>query len=988
MRATATFLLGLVLVSSSRAQDDLARELPRIAPTDPAEAMKSFQIRPGFRIDRVAEEPRVTDPVSACYDADGRLYVVEMRGYPFPEDRPTGKVRRLEDRDGDGHYEHSDTFIDGLNWPTSVVPYDGGVFVLAPPELILARDDNGDGVADSRRVVFQGFGTGNVQALANNLLWGPDGWIYGVGGGNGGDIAYAPDTDRPTISIRGRDFRFRPDGSAFEAVSGGGQFGHSFDDWGHRFTCNNSNHIRQIVFPGRELDRNPHFAGSAALIDIGVEGSAAPVFRISQPEPWRIVRTRQRAADPEYRRRLPPSELVATGFFTSATGVTIYRGSAYPAELRGNAFIGDVGGNLIHRKRLEPDGPIFRAVRADEGVEFLAATDNWFRPVNFANTPSGTLLVLDMYRETIEHPLSIPEPIKKHLDLQSGQDRGRLYEILPGQEQRRRAPRLSTAPTQALVDALADPDAWWRETAQRLLLERRDPEASLQLRKLAADRPTELGRIHALWSLDALGGLEADQLLTGLTDSSPRVREASVALVRAGTPLAADARVAEAVVKLVDDPDAMVRLRVAVALGEITEPAAIPALARLVVTDGSDRWIRAAILSSLGRHQPGDLLLALESRGEFLDSPLGREWLDELAALIGSEANPAAVAALLERSGGASGVESPRARAVLLGLGRGLGRSGHSLREVLEGPAGAIVRRLTEKAAGAVYSELPDGERIEAIRVVALGPADRALEVLPDRLGGREPAEVQMAALRALGSVADPRVAPEILARWATLSPAIRNEAAEVLLARPERVAALIDAVASGAVAPADLDPARKGQLLANRDPRLRDRAAKAFGTIEKADRQAVVAAFRPALSLPPDQDRGRAVFVRACATCHQAEGQGIAVGPDLASVTGRTPEDLVLHVFDPNREVPPTYLTYTVATRDGRILSGLIAEESATSVTLKRAQGLTDVVPRSEIEEMRSTGLSLMPENLETQLVPQDMADLIAYLQRLRTAK
>ncbi len=273
--------------------------------------------------------------------------------------------------------------------------------------------------------------------------------------------------------MRGRDFRFKPDGSAFEAISGGGQFGHTFDDWGHRFTCNNSNHIRQIVVPAYYLDRNPAFLPPPAILDIAAEGPAAPVFRISQAEPWRVVRTRQRAADPVLSRRLPPTELVATGFFTSATGVTIYRGSAYPPEFRGNLFVGDVGGNLVHRKLIAGAGATFIATRADANREFLASTDNWFRPVNFANTPDGTLLIIDMYRETIEHPFSIPEPIKKHLDLTSGKDRGRLYNLVytGAPDRPRPAPRLSQAPTAALVAALG---------ASRRLVARNGPAAPVR----------------------------------------------------------------------------------------------------------------------------------------------------------------------------------------------------------------------------------------------------------------------------------------------------------------------------------------------------------------------------------------------------------------------------------------------------------------------------------------------------------------------------
>ena len=427
-----------------------------------------------------------------------------MRGYPYPENSPTGSVKRLEDIDGDGRFDLATLFVDGLSWPTSVVPYDGGVFIAVVPDIIYAKDTDGDGVADVRKTVFTGFASQNVQGLVNGLLWGPDGWIYGVASSNGGDIKNLSTPDSKPVSIRGRDFRFRPDASAFEAISGGGQFGHAFDDWGHRFTCSNSNHIRQIVLESTYLDRNPALAGVPVAADIAKEGPAAPVFRISQAEPWRIVRTRERAADPEFRRRLPPTELVATGFFTSATGVTIYRGDAFPPAYRGNAFIGDVGGNLVHRKILEKHGAEFLATRADANVEFLASPDNWFRPVNFTNTPDGTLLILDMYRETIEHPLSIPEHIKKHLDLTSGRDKGRLYDLVPAAGIRRRNPRLSALSSAELVPLLADPASWWRETAQRLLIERNDREAVPHLKRLVTDRPSALGRVHALWTLNAL----------------------------------------------------------------------------------------------------------------------------------------------------------------------------------------------------------------------------------------------------------------------------------------------------------------------------------------------------------------------------------------------------------------------------------------------------------------------------------------------------
>jgi putative membrane-bound dehydrogenase-like protein len=973
--------VGLAAFSPGRADDeDLARELPRIKPLDPAAALRAFRIHAGFRVEPVAVEPRVTDPVSVCFDADGRLYVVEMRGYPYPEDSPSGNVSLLVDRDGDGTYEQSTIFVDGLSWPTSVLPYDGGVFIAVAPEILYAKDTDGDGKADIRKVMFRGFGTQNVQALVNGLLWGLDGWIYGVGGGNGGDIQNLTRPAAKPVSVRGRDFRFKPDGSVFEAISGGGQFGHAFDDWGHRFTCNNSNHIRQIVLPAHYLQRNPALVVSSVIDDIPAEGAAAPVYRISPPEHWRVVRTRQRAADPVLSRRLPPTELVVTGFFTSATGVTIYRGSAYPPAYRGNAFVGDVGGNLVHRKVLTQNGPEFRATRADPNVEFLASTDNWFRPVNFANTPDGTLLVLDMYRETIEHPLSIPEPIKKHLDLTSGKDRGRLYNIVRDERTPHRRPSLSRAATATLVDQLADPDAWWRETAQRLLIERNDRAAIPLLKSLAARRTSALGRMHALCTLQVLGGLGEEELLAGLRDPEPGVREQSARLSEAFT--ANRPALAEAVVTLADDPDPMVRFQAAFSLGAVAGPRALEALATIAMREPASRWVRAAVMSSL-RGRTGEFLAVLAARG-FLDQAEGRVWLDELAALVGGESQPGAIQELVDRFAGPD-ADSARVRAVILGLGRGLQRSGGSLRQLLEGPAAARFAPIFDRAARTAASDGPVKNRVEAIRLLGLGPIDRALAVLTPLLDARQPAEVQVAALQTLSPLPDRRVATAVLTQWKTLSPTVRREATELLFTRPERLPSLLDAIEAGSVLPADLDPARRSQLLTLPDAKLRQRAIQLLGNAASSDRSQVISAFRKALELSGDAGRGRAVFQKTCATCHKAENAGVDVGPNLATITNRTPEDLLVHILDPNREVAPPYINYNVALVDGRVLSGLIADESANALTLKRAEGATDVIPRSQVEAISSTGQSLMPEGLEKGLEAQDFADVIAYLRSIQ---
>jgi hypothetical protein len=214
--------------------------------------------------------------------------------------------------------------------------------------------------------------------------------------------------------------------------------------------------------------------------------------------------------------KLPTSEMVVKGIFTSGTGIAIYRGAAYPEKYRGNAFVGNVAGNLIHRRLLAQQGGTFVATRADKDVEFVASTDNWFRPVNMLNAPDGTLHMIDMYREVVEHPWSLPDDIKAHLNLSSGRDRGRIYRLAPPGFRRPAPPRLGRASVAELVATLENPNSWWRETAQRLLYQRQDKAAVTPLRRLARQGRSPLARLHALGTLDGLGSLDPADLAGAL----------------------------------------------------------------------------------------------------------------------------------------------------------------------------------------------------------------------------------------------------------------------------------------------------------------------------------------------------------------------------------------------------------------------------------------------------------------------------------------
>ncbi|MCA9107537.1 MAG: hypothetical protein KDA83_19125, partial [Planctomycetales bacterium] len=424
--------LGLLLTSGAAglwAQDstsgdqedslerDYENELPRIDPVEPADALATFAVAEGFRIELVASEPLVTDPVAIDFDPDGVLYAIEMRDYSEHPDESLGQVRRLIDTDGDGVYDESQVFADRLSWPTAILCVDQGVLVGAPPELIFLRDTDSDGVADERRVLMTGFGRSNVQGLMNSLRYGLDHRIHGAVSSSGASLRWADVESSEPLELRGRDFAIDWRTRELSATAGGGQHGADFDRWGDRFVCSNSDHLRYVRYEDRYLSRNPWFAAPAGTVSIAADGPQADVFRISPVEPWRIVRTRLR------RQGIVPGPVEgggrAAGYFTGATGVTLYQ--PWPGEQETEwAIVADVGSNLVHRKRLTREGNSYVGERIDAEREFVASSDIWFRPVQFSVGPEGGLYIVDMYREVIEHPASLHPVIKQHLDLDSG----------------------------------------------------------------------------------------------------------------------------------------------------------------------------------------------------------------------------------------------------------------------------------------------------------------------------------------------------------------------------------------------------------------------------------------------------------------------------------------------------------------------------------------------------------------------------------------
>jgi len=893
---------------------------------DPEQARTALHLDPGLRAELVAAEPEVQSPVAIAFDEDGKLWVVEMLDYPHgpaPGGRPEGRIKVLEDRDGDGRFERSTVFADRLLFANGLLPWKGGVIVTAAPHILYLRDDDGDGKADRREVLYEGFAAENPQLRVSHPVLGVDGWVYVANGLRGGKVRRAGRPGAEAIDLSGRDFRFDPVRDRAEPIAGMGQFGNTFDDWGHRFVCTNRNHLVPIVLEDRYARRNPFLTPPGPLADNQEAGGAAPIFPLS-----RNRTTAGRHA----------------GSFSASCGVTVYRGTLLDPKYRGSAFTCDPTGNLVHQEILTPDGASFAHRPAREGVEFLASPDDWFRPVSLAHGPDGALYVVDMDRAVIEHPDFMPPELKGRADVLLGKDRGRIWRIVPeGPREPSPRPRLGRATTPELVELLGHPGAWWRTTAQRLLLGRGDPAAIESLRAVvgSADRP--LARLHAAWLLEGAGALEDGLVLALLDHPYPRLREHGVLL--AERRLSSSSAIRDRVIALAADPDPRVRYQVALSLGAWDDARILAPLAAISVAGAEDRWTRLGVESAVPA-RAGALLATLLQPPHALAArpePGRLALLRELAALVGSRRDPGEVAAVLKAIGAIAGPEADRWRlAALVGLADGAGRRGASLGAILAGlPDSAAAVGLLAGAVAVAEDPKKDADaRLDAIRLLAHVPREVAEPPLACLLTADPAQEIRIAAARALAAHPGPEAAARLLAPWPSYTPAVRREVALAILARPERAAALLDEIQAGRIQPGDLDPAQSHLLLEAGPPESRARARTLLRASLPEGRKAVLDRYRAALDREGNAGRGRAVFQKTCATCHRVAGVGVAVGPDVSDPYNKTKAMLLGDILDPNAAIDGNFVNYTLATRDGRTLTGLIAAETASALTLRRAEG------------------------------------------------
>jgi putative membrane-bound dehydrogenase-like protein len=1026
-------------------------------PKDIVDALASIKVAPGFRVELVAAEPLVEDPVAFDWGPDGRLWVVEMRDYPNgltwngpgdPKNVPGGRVKVLRDTDGDGRYDQATVFLDDLPFPNGVKAWRGGVLITAAPSVLYAEDHDGDDKADKRVVVYEGFTEGNQQHRANGLRWGIDNWLYMANGDSGGAIKSIATGD--LLAISGRDLRVRPDTGGLDAQAGQTQFGRCRTDWGDWFGGNNANPMWHYVLEDHYMRRNPHVAPPENRKHVSVKPGASPVFPLSK--------TLARFNDFNMSNR-----------FTSACSPEIYRDDWRPGgpAVETHVFICEPVHNLVHHEVMTANGATFTSRRAadEQQSEFFASSDNWCRPVMVRSGPDGAIWIADMYRAVIEHPEWIPHSWQRKLDLRAGSNRGRIYRVVADRDAMsarvdhkpaasielataaRDIPKLDRADIPGVVAALDSANGWQRDMAQQMIVELLGPapkpplatalradgtilvdEAARQkaielLKAMARRNARPLARLHALCALDGIGALRADLVLAALEDSHAGVRRHAARLAETflSDPESSTV-VGEALVKAGADSEPAVRIQVAYSLGAWDERGGAP-LARLAMRHLQDPYLVAAVLSSVHR---GNLRLALTT--VFVDSPASppaqlvdpllatatgwndRALLDETLAVI---AKPASVASegqryatwqLLALGGCLEVVErrklplesqlSPTTRQLMDALmveARVTANDPNALdqrriaavrlmgRATPEASQGATAGAADASTGGAI-SKSP--EVTSKAAKSELSPAMRRdIECLVGLLTARNSPELQTAAIQTLARIRSPEIASRCLDGWKSHSPAVRTQLMDMLMSREEGAKALLASLADGRVLPSQIDARRRQQLLTHRAAEVRYAAGKAFEGAGEPSRRKVLEAYRAALTMAGDGVRGKAVFGKRCATCHRLDGQGHNVGPDIASLGNKSPESLLVAMLDPNRAIEDRYLDFVVEMIEGRSITGLLGSESSTSVTLLAPEAKSTIVLRNQIEEMRSTGKSLMPEGLERELSTQDCADVIAYI-------
>jgi putative membrane-bound dehydrogenase-like protein len=935
----------------------------------PAEAVKKMTVPEGFAVEVVAAEPDIVNPVAMTFDERGRIWITESVEYPRASAGPgRDRIKVLEDTDGDGRIDKVTVFAEGLNIPSGIAVGHGGVWVANSPDILFYRIGPDGKAAGKPEVVVTGFGRTDTHELPNSLTWGPDGWLYGLNGV----------FNHSHVEHRGRKFdftcalfRIHPKTREFQLFCEG-----TSNPWGVAFNTEGEAFVSACV-----IDHLWH------LTETGYyhrQGGPYPPFT------WKldsIVKHRHQKA--------------------AYCGIHWFDSEAYPPEYRERLYMGNIHGGCINVDVLRRDGSTWFGTGAPD---FLTANDSWFMPVAQKTGPDGCLYILDWYDRY--HCYQDAQRDPRGID----REKGRLYRVR--YQNTPRAPKFDLAreSDDQLLERLGSPNVFFRDLAQRLLAERGSAEVKAKLEKLILDAEApRKARMHALFSRVSAGLLDPAFHQKLLAHADPSYRAWGVRV--AGNQGKVDGGVLKKVAALAGDPAPQVRLQVAIAARKLEGAEPVALLLDVLGNSGEDRLIPPIVwqnLHPLLEDRAGEFVARARKLSEgagggnlglilprTVERILARKksepaLLVDLLGLVldGRSANPTAARQCLGML--ASKVQTGEV------AGDGLSELSRRLTPALHKLMEGSPLRVDAALLAASWKD-PKGVRIARGLLTAAGEAEplrlRALEALvgandpglPERVepllgGGRSLSPAGRGLLlAALGRLEDPGVARVVLRHYASLPPDQQPKAIELLTQRTAWAKELVQAVADKKVPAGALNVNQLRRLLGSRDAALVQAVKARWGTVRSErnpEREKVVAEMGRFLrTAKGDAERGQVVFKNLCGQCHKIHGEGIEVGPDLTGNGRSTFDQLLSNVFDPSLVIGSAYQAVNVQTVKGQVLTGLLAEDSPGRVVLKLQGGKTEVIPRKDIEEMNVSKMSLMPEGLEKQLKPQELADLFAFL-------
>jgi putative membrane-bound dehydrogenase-like protein len=975
------------------------------SPIEPKESIQWIQCAPGYRVELVACEPQVIDPVDVAFGDDGSMWVVEMSDYPrgptSPNEPPKGRIRRLRDGDGDGFFETAETFADQLLFPTGIQLWQRGAIVTAAGQLLYLEDSDGDGQADVRRVWMEGFAQENSQLRANHPTWAWNQWLYVANGLRGGEIAVHGESESAAaqkFQLGSYDLRFEPLSRQSELITGVAQFGLTFDDAGYRYVCSNRNPCIEILIEQSDVARSP-LAGISPLI-----GDSLPAAEQSVVRPLADAWT--------------TSNLHA-GQFTAACGVLMTSSRFLPSSSAGHVLVCEPTGSLVHHRQLTRSNG--RTLPADElaSQEFVASRDSWFRPVNLKMGPDDAVYIVDMYRAVIEHPDWVPEELQHRPDERFGDDRGRIYRIVKSDTGSSASDWRSLSSNPLSQQSLAElaklvdhPYRWYRETASRLLFEKSLPDECVpMLKNICLSGNTRDGKMRAAALLDRFQRLDQatfDGLLNdadasvqaamwrgkigfAATSETSSVKVSAVQIQRALNSGSFDVQLAAS--WALSDPRATTLQATWSGNRETIDPLVFD-FAAANVRDGR-AWMA---VTAKFQNEPRLLFRevserAMEKYRETTMSGLAEfelTWLalERLASTLPGKPDPSREPT----------IEREQIARWIANTAKELADSSVSVFEkrwrlacvkgILKGPFADAVRsdrtfweQLVQLSQA---NEIDESFRAAVVDLFAWGSA----EIVTPALFEISKQDNPMLTRRAVAAWAyhdDDRLAAFLLERLPSASPQDRIEFFSAIVSSEKRLAKFLESIESGSLSIKILDATQMQRLRSVQQPTLAPRINKILEGAVQADRAAVVEKYKPCLELQSDLDRGKALFLKHCSACHKIGNDGFVVGPDISDSRVHIPAQLLISILDPNRAIDNNYFRYVAITEDGQVVEGVMTEATAHTVTLRGQNAKVITLNRSEITEFKATGVSLMPEGIEAQISPQDMADLIGYIKNWR---